>query len=349
MILYALIFLLLSGAGLVLLWNFMDAYEQSRPINAVKEYMESLTDEMIFDGSQAFLSQLDTNLQTKDEAFEVILNHLADELTYAKKGKESTADRHVYILRSGTQPVGEIVISPTEPGKYGFSVWSVVEQTYDFSYLISEPVSIVVPSDFTVTANGTPLNDGYITQADIRYEALEEFYDNMSLPTLVEYQFDSVLGEIELTVCDPDGDQVEVTEDTDYSALLKECDFARIAQLNEFADGFLEAYVTFTGSANHSANKNFSALSKYLINGSDLYDRLATAIHGLRFAQSYGDTIQQINIHQLADVGNDRFYCDVTCVVETWGKAGAVETINNLKLIILDTQDGLKVEAMTRY
>ena len=349
MILYALIFLLLAGAGMMLLWNFMDAYEQSRPVNAVKNYMESLTVEIIRDGSRDFLSKLDTNLQSEEEAFKVISDRISDEFTYVKKGKESTSDRHVYLLRDGKQPVGEIAISPTEPGKFGFSVWSVVEQVYDFSYMVSEPVSLVVPTGFTVKANGTTLSDGYITEKEIPYDALEAFYGDMPLPTMVRYQFDSVLGEVEVEIFNKSGELMEISEDTDYSVLLDACDSAQTDKLGVFVDGFIEAYVAFTGSANHQASRNFSKLSTYLISGSDLYRRLGTAIDGLQFAQSNGDKIQQIYINQISDVGNERFYCDVTYTVETWGKAGAVETNNNLKLIILNTEDGLKIEAMTRY
>jgi hypothetical protein len=54
-------------------------------------------------------------------------------------------------------------------------------------------------------------------------------------------------------------------------------------------------------------------------------------------------------VNQLADIGEGRYFCDVTYIVETVGREGAVETTNNLKLIILETENGLKIEAMTRY
>ena len=54
-------------------------------------------------------------------------------------------------------------------------------------------------------------------------------------------------------------------------------------------------------------------------------------------------------MNQVSDMGGERFYCDLTYIVETVGREGAVETTNNLKLIILETENGLKIEAMTRY
>ena len=47
MILYAVIFLALLSVGLVFFWNFMDAFEQSRPVNTVKAYVAELTKEEI--------------------------------------------------------------------------------------------------------------------------------------------------------------------------------------------------------------------------------------------------------------------------------------------------------------
>ena len=47
LLIYALVFLVVAGIGLVLLWNYIDAYEQSRPKLAIDAYMDALTVEHI--------------------------------------------------------------------------------------------------------------------------------------------------------------------------------------------------------------------------------------------------------------------------------------------------------------
>lgn len=349
MILYALIFLLIAGIGLAVFWNFIEAYEQSRPINAVKAYMEVLTEDDMCDASETLLARIDENIQSKEEACEVIRASVSDDLSYAKKAGDSSGERQVYVLRDGQQIVGQIAITPGDEERFGFRVWSVTEEFFDFSYLLNEAVSVTVPSDFSVMVNGYTLDESYITEKEIPYEVLEAFYDDFSLPTLVTYTFESFLGELAVDVIDREGKTIQITEETSYSTLLPGCNASQTTQLEQLVNEFIGAYVTFTGSSNGTVNRNYANLRKFLIQDSDLAYRLYTAIDGLDYAQSRGDSIQQILINQLADVGNARYYCDLTYIVETLGREGAVETTNNLRVIILETDDGLKIEAMTRY
>lgn len=350
MIVYALVFAVIAGTGLFVFWKFIEAYEQSRPINAVKAYVSQLSVEQMCDGSQALFAQLDHNIQSEEEACEIIRYSVSKDISYAKKGKESSLDRQVYVLRDGKQIIGEFTIVPEIKGKFGFMNWCVSESSFDFSYLLSEPISVTVPSDFTVYLNGTRLNDSYITQTDIPYEALEEFYDDYNFPTLVTYTADAFLGELGFEVIDREGNTVALKEDMDLSALLPACSQDDEARLFTFTRDFLSAYVIYTGGANGlSPAHNYYILYDYLIPKSELANRLYTAIDGLRYAQSNGDSIRAVDVHQLAVLDDVRYYCDVTYIVETWGREGAVETTNNIKLIIVETENGLRVEAMTRY
>lgn len=350
MILYALVFSFIAGTGLFVFWRFIDAYEQSRPLNAVKAYIDQLTPEQMCEKSSALLSQLDHNIQSEAEGRDIILSSVSEDISYAKKGKESTLERQVYVLRNGEQVIGEFTIIQGEAGRFGFTNWCVSESSFDFSYLLSEPISVTVPSDFEVFINGTLLDESYISQKDIPYKALEPFYDDFVLPTLVTYTADSFLGSLSFDVQDREGNVVLLEENMDLSVLLPICSPEDEARLTTFTNHFLSAYVIYTGGANGmSPAHNYYILYDYLIPKSALANRLYTAIDGLRYAQSNGDNICSVDIHQLAVLEENRFYCDVTYIVETFGREGAVQTTNNLKLIILETDDGLKVEAMTRY
>lgn len=349
MIIYALVFLVLLGVGLNYFWDYIDAYEQSRPINTVKEYVAQLTAEDMCEGSEVLLAQLDEHIRSREESCQVIVDSVSAPISYAKKSGESSDSQQVYVLRSGKQVIGGFIISAGDPDRYGFQRWTVTEEYFDFSYLMGETVSITVPAEFTVSINGNVLDESYITESGILYDAVEEFYDDYDLPTLVTYTADSFLGTLALDVTDAEGNPVEITEETDLNQFLPGCSDQKTAELTSFVKGFLEKYVVFTGSANDAASVNYVRLQSYLIEGSDLAKRLYTAIDGLNYAQSHGDTIQEITVNRYVDMGDGRYMCDVTYIVETIGTKGAVDTTNNLKLIILNTSNGLKVEAMTRY
>lgn len=349
MLVYALVFLLIVSAGLWVMWDFIEAYEQSRPVNAIKAYVESLTPEDLSAGSASLLDSLDENLQSREEASRRIQESAVQTFSYAKKSAESTEDRQVYVLRSGRQVIGQFTITSGEPDKFGFRIWEVTEESFDFSHLLGESVSVTVPADFTVLVNGVALDEGYITQRDIPYSNLEEFYGNYPLPGLVTYHAESYLGEATLEVLDRDGNPVAITGETDYNLLLPGCTDKEKEAMDTLVAQFLEYYVAFTGSSSGTAGGNYNRLIRHLVPDGELAKRLYTAISGLYFAQSLRDTIQEMKVNQYASLGGGRYYCDITYVVETVGRRGPVQQSYNMKIIMLETDVGLRVEGMSRY
>lgn len=349
MVIYALVFLMIVSGGLWLLWDFMEAYEQSRPVNTIKAYVNSLTPEDLSAGAGSLLDALDHNLQTREEAAQLIQESATGSFSYAKKSAESTETRQVYVLRSGRQVIGQFAITAGEPDKYGFRIWEVAEESFDFSHLMGESISVTVPSDFTVSVNGYLLDSSYITEQDISYNTLEEFYGDYPLPTMVTYTADSFLGNVAMTVADRKGNAIEITEDTNYDLLLPECSEEELEAIDELMEQFLTRYVAFTGSSSGTAGGNYNRLIRHLVPDGELAQRLYTAIGGLYYAQSLRDTITSTTVNQYAKLGNGRYFCDVSYVVETVGKKGPVEMPYNMKVIMLETDVGLRVEAMTRY
>jgi len=349
MVIYALVFLVIASAGLWLLWDFIEAYEASRPVNTIKAYVDTLTPEDLSAGSVSLLNTLDHNLQSLEEAAQVIQESAGDNFSYAKKSAESTENRQVYVLRSGRQAIGQFAITAGEPDKYGFRIWEVTEESFDFSYLLGESISVTAPSDFTVSFNGFPLDSSYITAQDIPYATLEDFYGDFPLPTMVTYTADAFLGSCAMTVTDRNGNAVEIGEDTNFDLLLPECTAEEREAIDELMEQFLARYVAFTGSSKGTASGNYNRLIRHLVPDGTLAKRLYTAIDGLNFGQSMRDTIQEKTVNQYANLGDGRYFCDISYVVETVGKKGAVEMDYNLKVVMLETDLGLRVEAMTRY
>ena len=350
MVIYAVIFLAIAVAGLAVFWNFIDAYEQSRPMNAVKEYVASLTADDFCEGSQELLNQLDSNIQSREEACDVIRAAVTEPLSYAKKTGESTEDRQVYVVRSGKQVIGQFVISAGQEDKFGFRNWSVSDSSFDFSYLMGEDVSVTVPKEYVVKCNGAVLDEQYISATGIKYSLLKEFYDDYDLPELVTYTVGgNVLGSAKMETLDASGNAVSLADGLDVNTLLASCDEEMADRIHTFTNDFLYAYVAFTSSSTGSVSYNYVQVIKYLVPNGELAKRLYTAIDGLQYAQSWGDAIKEITINRMVDLGENRYLCDVTYMVDNYSKSGLTTTENNLKLFIVDGDYGLRIEAMTRY
>ena len=347
MVIYAVVFLAVTAAGLGVLWKYMEAYELSRPRTAVASFVEGLTSEQIRQGSENFLQQLDGNIQTPDQAFQVIEGSIADEISYVKNGKDSTSEHQVYMLRQGSQVIGSLAIEQGSESSFGFTPWQVTEFSFDFAYLAGEGVTVTIPETYSLAVNGNTLEESYIVEMDISFPALEDFAGDFEMITMVTYRLENYLGELSPEILDPAGEKV--AREDDPNAWIPACSEEEISQLQPLLETFLKRYVAFTGSSNRNESNNYYQLIKCLVPNGELARRLYTALDGLQYAQSNGDTIWEITVNQYYKVSQERYVCDVTYMVETIGRNGAVMTENNLKVVFVQTEDGLKVEAMTRY
>lgn len=349
MLIYAVIFLGAAACGLKYLWSYLEAYESSRPKNTVEAYMNSLTADHIAELGMEVFDQIDKNLQSEEECRNVICEAIADGLSYAKSSKESSDTQQVYVLRSGSQVVGRFTIESGASDENGFSGWTVIKESFDFSFLIGKQESITVPSGYSVSANGHLLDSGYITEDNVPFEEIKDYYEDYDMPYQVTYAAGPILGKIELTVADSEGNQIIVDENTDWSSLYDNCTEERIQELDAFTKVFVERYVAFTGSNKNTRYGTYNRLMEYVVADSDLAIRLSAAIEGLQFGQSQGDQVVSIATHHRMDLGDDKYLCDITYEVDTTGKQGVVRTETNAKLIIAQTEYGLKLESMNIY
>ena len=351
MILYAVLFLALTYWGLGKLWDFMDAYEVSRPENTIIAYMDQLTPEHICDGSAALIGQIDHHIQSEEECKAVIKDAVSGGVSYAKKTSECTDTRIVYVLRSAGKVIGKVVLEPQGEERYGFTPWAVTEDSFDLSFLLTGTVSATAPHNYTVSVNGNALTEAeYATETGIQYTVLEEFYDRYEgLPYRVSYTAGPCLGQISLEVTDPEGNPATFDEATDWDAFVDNCTADELAQLEAFNEEFIKAYINFLTSNGNNRVANHKALKPYLLPGSDLATRVKNAVDGLLFGQSKSDKLVELTVNHAVKISDDRYILDVTYVVDTKGRQGVVQTVNNAQYVAVQTEDGLQVEMLLSY
>ena len=348
---YAVVFLALAFLGLTVFWDFIEAYELSRPKNTISQYVQQLTTQQIAAGDTALLSQIDPNIQNEDAIQAFITNSLTQDITYAQNVAETTDTQLVYMLMCGSEAIGKVTMAPQEADKYGFTPWQVTGQSFDFSHLLGTAATITVPHDFTVFANGIALSDDYITQSNIPYQALASYYKDYQPPYLVQYTVAPILGDIQLTAQDRSGNEVTVDENTDLTVYMNNCTDEELKATGELLTPFLKSYVAFTSNYGGKENtkNNYDTLLELLVPGGDMAKRMYQALDGLGWAKDSRSTVTNIQCNHTVSLGSGRYLCDVTYTVEASLYWEDPVTVNNVKIIMVETSHGLRVESLMVY
>lgn len=350
MLIYAIVILTAIELGLGMFHDYLAAYEASRPKHILSAYMDNLSADYVSDRSQDVIDQVDHNIQSEEECREYIAQSLAKGFSYAKKSSESTETKQVYVVRSGLQVIGQFTMEVTKEDDYGFSFWEVTQESFDMSYLIGSTVSTVAPDSCNVSVNGKVLDSSYVVGDPMKYDALKSFYgDYEELPMLVTYQAGPFLGEFDMITTDAAGNVLVLEEVEDRNTLAENCTDEEIEELDAFVDLFLGKYVTYMSGANKNAEANLYDLLKYVVRGSDFESRMYGALTGQKVTQSKGDKITQITNNYFFKLKDGRYACDVTYVIDTTGKQGVVTTTNNVRIIVDETKDGLRVFTVYNY
>lgn len=351
LLIFAEVFLIATCIGLMMFWDFIEAYEASRPQNAIAQFMEEMTPERISDKDTDTLAAIDPNLRSEADNCAVIEESLSGGITYAKNTKETTEDRMVYMVLSGGRTVGRVAMTVVSTDNYGFEYWDVTEESYDFSHLIGTTVSITVPEEYSVYADGVLLDESYVTESGIVYDAVEEYYKDYDLPTMCTYTAGPALDEITLTVKDTEGKEVQITPDTDMNQFLKNCTQEELDQLNAFLETYTKRYVDYT-TVNSKAGtlyQSYTELVKLMVPGSELAGRMQEAQIGLVWVKGRSSELTKLTVNRLLRLEEGRYLCDASYtahIKDGWND----EDINgSFKLIVIETDDGLRTESMILY
>ncbi len=348
MFLYAIVFLGAAFYGLKFLWGYLEAYEASRPANTITAYMDQLTKEHIVDQCQEVFANVDHNIQSEEACRQLLLDEMKQGIRYAKKSKECTDTRQVYVIKAGTTVVGQFAIEANEPDEFGFTTWELVEESFDMSYITGTTKSITVPDRCTVTVNGVKLDESYIIEDNIPYEQIKEYYEDYELPHKVTYQAGPLLGDFEMVVTDIDGTVLTIDDTFDSEPYYFNVTAQETEDLDAFTKLFLEKYIDFTGSNKNTRHKTYNALIEHVVAGSDLAQRLKDAIEGLQFGQSKGDEIVSIDTHLRIRLG-EKYLVDMTYEVDTTGREGVVRTATNARILMVKTENGFMTESIILY
>ena len=349
---YALAVLIAAIFGLRWFQGYLQAYEDSQMYHSLDAYMENLDTEKPFEAVDALIEKTDSKLQVRQDCVDLIEEAISGGITCARNRKLSTENEVVYMLLSGDKTVGRFSLVTTEPDEYGHIGWTAGETSYNFDFLLSglHNTSLTVPSSYTVTVNGYPLDESYITKTGMHFAELEEFYKDYDLPERVTYTTGYVLGTLDVQITDDKGNHVTQEQADDDSYVLNNCTDDEKARLEEFMTRYIKQYVKFMSSNNDDRDNQYKKLLTLIAKDSFLRTRMKASLDGLQWTNDFDHSVASITMNSFYRMTDKLYMCDVTYVGVT--KLGGVtknESVNNMKMIVVADGDSFLAEASQSY
>ena len=205
LIVWALVLLLLGGAGCYLLYQYLGVYEVTRPDPVMDDFIQNTELDKIIDMAKENipfqLTEFEDPLELYNSYVEAI--DLSRALTYRANSEKSEAEHLVYDVRSGPNLICEVFLEPDgdSPG-FGRNYWSVsgVQAAKITDLLPSVTARVETVSGTKLALNGVPLTADHLAgepkEIDdlVRYEAEME-----NPPKFLTYEVAPLYGEITLT------------------------------------------------------------------------------------------------------------------------------------------------------
>lgn len=348
---YVLLALIGVIVGLNWFQGYLQAYEDSQMYHSLDAYMEKLDTNDMREAADALFAKTDTNLQVRQECVDLIDQAVAGGVTCARNRKLSTDNEVVYMLLSGEHTIGQFSLVTTEPDEYGHIGWTEGETSYNFDFLLEglHNTSVTVPDSYTVTVNGYPLDESYITKTGMQYAELKEFYDDYDLPGRVTYTTGYVLGPLDLVITDDKGNVVTQEQADDDVYVLNNCTDDEKARLEAFMTKYLKQYVKFMSSNNEDRDNQYKALLKLIAKDSFLRTRMKASLDGLQWTNDFDHKIDSITMNSFYKITDDLYMCDVTYVGLTYLGSIRNQSVNNMKMIVIADGDSFLAEASQSY
>lgn len=350
LLIYTGLLAVLVIAGLIVFRQFIAAYEFSRPVKATDRFFSELTPEFVTSHAENYVSQLSNKVQSDEEIYNYLFECVRDADCVRAAG-ESTPTSAVYVLRHNGKNICRLYLDQDMEISFGFGAWNANDVEFNFEPLFVVD-TVTIPDGYTVLCDGNKLGSEFITEEDVPYAILEDFYDNpdvKELPCLTEYSVTHT-DSLTVTVETPAGKSY-VPEELSEKIFINDLSEKELEELTAFTEEYVSRYVTFTSGANWNPSGNYIRLVTLVVYGSDLQSRLLQAVGGLGFASSRGDTLMNVTINDTMKISDELYAVDVTYEVETIGNAGAVTTYSNARLLALYPAEDERffALAMSRY
>ena len=202
---WALVLLLLGGAGCYLLYQYLGVYEVTRPDPVMDDFIKNTDLSEIIDMAKENipfeLTEFEDPLELYTSYTEAI--DLSRAVNYRVNSDKSKPELMVYDVRSGPNLICEVFLEPDgdTPG-FSRNYWSVsgVQAAKITDLLPSVTAKIETVSGTELALNGVPLTDEWLSGTPKEIEDLVKYEAEMeNPPQFLTYEAGPLYGEITLT------------------------------------------------------------------------------------------------------------------------------------------------------
>lgn len=227
---YLLYILLIAGIlffGLSLLWNFLDVFEQTRPVH----FMEKSISVFEESGRDELQAHLTNTVENPYEDVSTILDLFYDsvegkEISFGKLSGYYSELHPVYAILADDEHVATVSLaSDNKIVGYNFSGWVLKEIT-----LLLTPTksfAITVPSSMTVQINGIPVAEEHVVST----------VETDTPVSYVNYAFSGLYKEPDIQVTDRYGSPVTLKKDEETGGLYYKLAYASAPATMELSFG----------------------------------------------------------------------------------------------------------------
>lgn len=204
LIIYCAVLILIVGAGLFTLHQFLVSYEASRPDNAVEAFFEEKDKSFWLDGIQSAISAGFNEFSDLDATIEDFgLDPNADvSWRSAAGGDDSTL---YYDVKLGSSLVCRLTVVPDEDVGFDMTSWRVSQWNFDPGS--DTTITVCVPSGCTAYVNGVEVSGQYFSGNGQTGVTLEQDFD--IAPQSDIYVIEGMRGPVEIKAFDADGAELE--------------------------------------------------------------------------------------------------------------------------------------------
>ena len=113
LLIYIFLFLILSVTALIFFYDWLKAYEETRPYNSVNAYSETLATNGPGDAILSSLTEIDRSLQSEEE-IKAFVADILSRAEYIRSSSLSTPEKLVYSARADGRSIGTVSFEPSE-------------------------------------------------------------------------------------------------------------------------------------------------------------------------------------------------------------------------------------------
>ena len=356
--LYTIALLAVVVFGLKILWDFALVYEDSGSEKVIKTYTEDLQKNFLDEGVLSTLAQMPHEYQTDEEVSEYVKQIFSGTIEYYESDTDSSSDTKTYMLVCDNRCFGNVTLVKDSTkdatySVYGYELplpwdlrpWIVSKEEFDFNGLYTS-IKVTVPETYTVLLNGKALTLDYITERDIKYDVLENYYDIVpNLPTKVKYEYDNVIGNIEPVIQNENGEVVVIDSEKDDSQFIESCGSEQLTRLDAFCSDFTYEYLKYISGINKGAG--YGNLAPYLQSGSDLDQRMQQNQDGLGWAHTTSFKLDSYSLNGAINLGEGYCVCSIVADTTTYTTGqGEVKNTSELNVLVYDNGSDIKAVSM---